>query len=178
MSSNNIQLPPLERINQCLEVSTESPSGLVWKYREELPPGMNKRFAGKRAGCVRISDGYGYWVVRIEDRLYRAHRIIYALIHGKDPLDRLVDHIDGNGLNNVEGNLRIATHVQNSCNSKKPSSNTKGFKGVFPRKDRWRAKVTFKGKPYLFGSHATPEEAHAAYVVGSKQLHGEFHHPG
>jgi hypothetical protein len=177
--SKHISLPPIETLQKAFEVSEESPSGLIWKYREGMPVKVNSRYQGKRAGGIRKSkDGYQYWVVRLDDQLLRAHRVVYALIHGEDPKGFVVDHKDGNGLNNTASNLRKATSSQNSCNSVRPSSNTTGFKGIFPRGKRWRAKVNHKGKAYFFGTHDTPENAYTAYLKGAKQLHGDFYHPG
>ena len=55
------------------------------------------------------------------------HRFLMNVKERKDP----VDHIDGNGLNNVKSNLRITTTSQNSHNAKLKCTNTSGFNGVF-----------------------------------------------
>lgn len=60
-------------------------------------------------------------------------------ISGKDVLlhnfimsntNKIIDHKDGNGLNNRRENLRVATSAQNRANSRIPITNTTGFKGV------------------------------------------------
>lgn len=58
------------------------------------------------------------------------HRLIMASVHGESALDGMViDHIDGDRLNNTFSNLRIATYKANAKNrtSKPPS----GFEGVY-----------------------------------------------
>ena len=56
--------------------------------------------------------------VTIDKIKYRAHRVIWLLIHKKDPGEMMIDHIDGNPHNNKIDNLRVATAKQNQCNQK------------------------------------------------------------
>jgi hypothetical protein len=65
------------------------------------------------------------------------------------PDDMLVDHIDGDGLNNRRANLRPCTNSQNLQNlSSLRSNNQSGWMGVGYRADRgrWRAYVKSGGK--------------------------------
>lgn len=105
------------------------------------------------------------------------HRIILARVLGR-PLVKgeVVDHINGNGLDNRRDNLRLATPSQNQWNSKKHIDNTSGYKGVRLSKStmRWEAKITFQGKFYYLGLFATPEEAYTAYCVKAQELFGKF----
>jgi hypothetical protein len=73
----------------------------------------------------------------------------------------IVEHKDGNGLNNRKNNLRPATCSQNSMNTKLRSNNTSGCKGVtFDKKwDKWVAKITVDGKDHCLGGFSTKEEA-------------------
>lgn len=60
------------------------------------------------------------------DKLGRMHRYILNLT---DPM-KLVDHLDGNGLNNQKQNLRIVTSSVNKKNQKTVSSNKFNFNGI------------------------------------------------
>lgn len=87
----------------------------------------------------------------------------------------LVDHVNGDGLDNRRSNLRQATPAQNACNRGLSSNNTSGFKGVYrSRGGRWLAQIQFKKKLTFLGSHETREEAARAYDAAARELHGEF----
>lgn len=99
------------------------------------------------------------------------HRVITNAPPGME-----VDHINGDGLDNRRSNLRLATHAQNLRNQRVCRDNRSGFKGVCWDKSRcaWKAQIRLGGKNSNIGRFATPEEAHAAYVAASAELHGEF----
>jgi hypothetical protein len=99
----------------------------------------------------------------------KMHRVIMAC-----PEDKVVDHIDGDGLNNRRSNMRIVSRAENTCNRRITLKSTSGFKGVSADKGSWRAQISVGGKQRRLGHFATPEEAHAAYCAASAALHGEF----
>lgn len=106
-----------------------------------------------------------------KEKVLQLHRAILK------PLDsQQVDHRDGNGLNNVRSNLRLATHSQNKMNSKRYKNNKSGFKGVFwDRRDKkWRAEIRFNGNCKPLGYFSNPEDAYAAYCAAATELHGSF----
>lgn len=83
----------------------------------------------------------------------------------KPPKGLYADHIDGNGLNNQRGNLRVATNQQNQINRGRPSNNRTGYKGVSPSSGgRWRARLFIKRHSVNGGCYATKEEAAVAYL--------------
>jgi len=91
--------------------------------------------------------------------------------------DKMVDHIDGNTLNNDTDNLRFCTKTENARNVKKRSHNKSGYKGVSWSKSRkkWLAQIKPSSKKTInLGCYTTPELAHEAYREASIKYHKEF----
>lgn len=75
-----------------------------------------------------------------------------------------VDHLDGNGLNNTEANLRAGSHSENMRNRRLDSRNKSGVVGVCFDKQTglWLAQGGANGKKYRLGRYARLEDAAAA----------------
>lgn len=121
-------------------------------------------------------SGNGYAVSSIEGKNVTMHRFILGVT---DPTI-LVDHINGNGLDNRRCNLRIATRAQNNANSGKRKTNTSGFKGVHFTKRRahlpkpWAAYLGTLKKTRFLGYFETAVDAAKAYDKAALTHHGEF----
>lgn len=90
----------------------------------------------------------------------------------------VVDHIDGNRLNNRQCNLRACTAAENAKNTRLARNNTSGAKGVsLDVNGKWRARIWKDRKEIRIGTFDTIEEARAAYDKAAAELHGEFASP-
>lgn len=88
----------------------------------------------------------------------------------------LVDHQNGNGLDNRRSNLREATVAQNSANSRLSRRSTSGFKGVtwYKRCSRWRAHIKVDQKQRHLGYFDDPTAAAKAYDAAALDVFGDF----
>lgn len=127
----------------------------------------------------------GYLVINVQHRkrkhLIPAHRVIMNAKPGE-----LIDHRDGNTLDNRKRNLRRA-HKRGNSRNMRNSKNQKngGYKGVFTvtRSPSWRAQIGFTPdgsthmKQFYLGTYRTPEDAAYAYNLKAIELFGEFAAP-
>ena len=97
------------------------------------------------------------------------HRLVTAA-----PAGMVVDHIDGNGLNNRQSNLRIATNRQNSYNRGASPRGKWGLKGVTFRRDVGKFLATILSPSFKIGYYRTTLQASLAREVVERAVAGEF----
>lgn len=86
--------------------------------------------ANAKAGVkVKCANNRGYARIKIRGKFYLAHRLAWLISYGAWPKAE-IDHIDGNGCNNVLTNLRDVPKAINLRNCKKRLDNTSGFTGI------------------------------------------------
>lgn len=95
------------------------------------------------------------------------------------PRGSVVDHVNGNGLDNRRSNLRICTRAENLQNRRKHKVGTSRFKGVYLRyKGKkhclWMARIFVQGKLNSLGLYRNEEDAAKAYDIAAIAIHGEF----
>ena len=92
------------------------------------------------------------------------------------PDNMVVDHIDGNTMDNRKSNLRIVTQQQNSWNKSVAVNNTSGVKGVsrVRRSGKWVSRITHNGKRITLGTFENFQDAVLARVEAEKELYGEY----
>lgn len=124
------------------------------------------QLAGRQRGYMSRTRGKAH---------VSAHRVIMSRILDRDlkPGEQ-VDHISGNTRDNRRSNLRLATSQQNQCNTRKPITNTSGYKGVQFRFGRYYAHIKVNQKMIHLGAFDTPQEAHQAYCEAAVKYFGEF----
>lgn len=155
-----------ERLRELLSYNPET-GVFVWKKN------LNRTdLTGKRAGTLHKNR---YRRIKIGDRLYREHRLVWLYVHGRWPSFD-IDHINNNGMDNRLSNLREATKSQNMANAIGWKNNTSGFRGVFLRRDtgKYRVIIGKDGKLLRFGQFADPVAAYEVYLAKMKELFGNF----
>lgn len=128
----------------------------------------------RRGDVAGTRNGDGYIHICVEGRIFQAHRLAWFYVHDKRPPTYL-DHRDTVRDHNWISNLRPATSSQNAQNRRraKPNKRSSDLLGVFKHKGRrnWFAQIAIGGKQRHIGCYATPEEAHAAYLVEKAKVH-------
>lgn len=103
-----------------------------------------------------------------------SHRMIYYLCHGELPV--ILDHIDGDPLNNSIYNLRAATPSQNCMNKKPKAHSTSKYLGVSWERVRgkWHVSIKTLNSHKFLGRFTCEKEAAQAYNKAAVEHHGEF----
>lgn len=123
-----------------------------------FPAGTNNGYAGRSV----TRNG--------KSRVCYLHRELLAPAPGL-----VVDHIDGNPLNNTRANLRICTRAQNSANRSICLNHT-GFLGIGfdPAQGRYQAAITQDGARFRGPWRLTAIEAARDYDALARGIHREF----
>jgi hypothetical protein len=102
------------------------------------------------------------------------HRLLLSVARG-----RVVDHLDGNGLNNQKVNLRQVSTRQNQMNRRpnqagRPRSSR--YKGVSRtgKCTTWQAKIVVEGKRVPLGRFKREVDAARAYNKAAVEYFGEY----
>ena len=128
---------------------------------------------GQRIGDVAGSvTRRGYRLVNISGHRVMAHRLAWLYMTGAHPTG-VIDHKDGDSLNNRFDNLRDVTQSVNLQNQRKARSiSTSGVLGVhLGRRGLWMSEISFDGKRIRLGAFKTIEDAQAAYLIAKRQYH-------
>jgi hypothetical protein len=137
----------------------------------------------KISPCPRVKTGdvagsicsNRYYQVRVFGKRKNNHRLIFMMHHNYFP--QIVDHIDGNILNNKIENLRAASIAENNWNSKISKNNTSGVKNVSwnKKKKSWVAYIRIgKDKKKFIGLFKDLDLARLAVEEARNKYHGEF----
>lgn len=88
----------------------------------------------------------------------------------------MIDHKNGDTIDNRRANLRAATVADNARNTGLRSDNSSGFKGVIWHSQigRWRAQLIMHGKKVSLGCYSSADDAARAWDEGARRYHGEF----
>lgn len=128
-------------------------------HRPILQTGWGVQMRGDAPACLTRS---------IDGKTTRLHRLLMNA-----GVDVIIDHINGDPLDNRLANLRIATATENNRNKRRQKNATSGFKGVNRHKDQWwMAQIMVDGIRHRLGLHRTAEAAARAYDEAAKHHFG------
>lgn len=123
----------------------------------------------------KTSDGHYYarGYVQQGDKWVKVymHRFLTGVSRGA-----VVDHINGDTLDNRRDNIRVCTQAENMRNQRARVARPGSRKGVsFDRaRNKFQAYINVNGKRISLGRFATEDEAVAAHNAAALVHHGEF----
>lgn len=109
------------------------------------------------------------WLGNGKSRCIYMHRLILSAVKND-----IVDHKNGNSLDNRRRNLRICSSYQNNYNALHPGKIS--YKGVYfkPSLNKYIAQIQAMGKKKHIGVFSTAKEAAIAYDKSAIELQGKF----
>ncbi len=128
--------------------------------------------------CLRKTKSYmyAYGGLKIdgEFKTVQMHRLIM-----NPPKGMLVDHKNGDGLDNRRNNLRICTRSQNCVNRVRTKGSKSKYLGVgwCNYRNKWLVKITVKGKQRCIGKFGSELEAAIIANISMRKYYGEFANP-
>lgn len=127
----------------------------------------NARFVGKVVGLkFDTHNGKLYLKMLIDNQEYRLHRVIWAIVTGDIPL--IIDHQDGNGLNNRWNNLRNVDAAGNRKNAKRRTGKDLPT-GVQREGTKYRARISVNNRRINLGLYCDANDATAARKIAERQ---------
>lgn len=165
-------MPSVEILRSLFSYDEEA--GILYrKPQPNRPKNWNSLWAGKPCGH---STPRGYIQVGIGHKSYLAHRLIWKLVHGEEPVE--VDHIDGDTTNNRLSNLRNASVTGNVRNRSTRVGKDLPL-GVFRDRKNGRiyAKFCGNGSNVHLGTFDNAQQAGAAYDAYASKFYGEYARP-
>lgn len=143
------------------ELVSYNPATGLFYWRD---PSRSKRGSGIAGSINKLG---GYVDIKIDYKLYKAHRLVWLYVYGRFPLRGFeIDHINRVKDDNTLYNLREVTRSRNQMN--RDARANSGYRGVHRLRNKkirpYVAQVTINYKRHHIGYFDTAEEAHSAYV--------------
>ena len=114
-----------------------------------------------------------YACIAINGRKVLLHRYLMQVYNTEYNLNNVVDHINGDGLDDRMCNLRHCSHKQNMQNIRK-GGKIIGVSKSQNKNNRWVARIMSNYKTINIGYYDTFEEAALARFAKEKEICGEF----
>lgn len=160
MATNSITQ---KRLKKLLKYDADT-GEFCWRIRRS-----NRAPKGSIAGC---RDRYGYIVIRLDETLYKAHRLAWLYCYGVWPVKNL-DHINQTPGDNRIANLREADQHENNQNRRVQRNSQSGVTGVSWNKthNMWQARIYTREGCRSLGWHKNKDDAILARQNAERELY-------
>jgi len=129
----------------------------------------NRTPVGTVANC---RDKYGYVVIRVDKKLYKAHRLAWLYEYGVWPAKN-IDHINQTPSDNRIANLREADQHENNQNRRVQRNSQSGVTGVSWNKTHnlWQARIYTREGCRSLGWHKSKNDAILARQNAEREIY-------
>ena len=137
---------------------------LTWKWH------WDNTVINKQLGTLvgnKTKDGY--LRVTVNYKSYKVHRLIWCI--EKETWPKMIDHVNGNKIDNRIQNLRAASNRINQSNRHTHRNGRLVGTDFHKESGRWRARITINKREKYIGLYGTELKAHNAYIEEVKKLY-------
>ena len=134
--------------------------------------------SSKAGSIVNYKEPNGYLRVRVDNKRYTVHQVIFCMQHGYIP--KMIDHINGIKDDNRIENLRIANPSQNGYNKPLGKICKSGVKNVKweSKMKKWQVRLRVNKIPKIVGYFDNLELAQLVATEARNKFHGKFANHG
>ena len=134
--------------------------GTLWKTAWQRSDGKSYQ---ARIVSVKNNTSTGYCKIGFNNKTEYYHRVVWILANGDIPDGFVIDHINGDKLDNRLENLRAVPHYINS-NNKTHHRNGRLVGCWFDEKNKkWIVRPRIRDERFYVGLYETEHDAHTAY---------------
>lgn len=144
--------------------------GIVAKVDPEMIPELSQW--NWHARCIN-GTWYLYRAATLKGGRFSKVAALHRVLMNAGPHD-LVDHINGDSLDNRRANLRLCTAAQNARNCRRKTGGSSQYKGVHKAGNRWLAAITVNNTKRRLGSFRHELDAALTYDAAAHEAFGEF----
>ena len=152
----------VERLRELLDYNAET-GEFFWK--------VSRGYIARKGSKAGTTNNRGYLVIKIDGKIYQAHRLAWYHFYGEWPKD-MISHENENKTNNKIDNLKDTNASGNKHNDTFVQANKKSRlpRVVFRNGNYFQAQIKLNCKIEYLGIYKTVEEAEAAYLKRKQEI--------